>query len=137
MAAVFGRICYTHGQGVPQSFDKAAVFFRRAAKKGHAGAQFMLGNMAMIGNGFPYPDVREARKWFVLAAAQGNQQAKEQVAECDLEIAKSEKLTQKFPAGIQDQLKRRGNMFTYTAPGHEDSAEETADLFQRFVYGKK
>ena len=46
-------IIYTHGQGVPQSYKEAVVWFRKAADQGHTQAQCNLGIMYLHGQGVP------------------------------------------------------------------------------------
>jgi hypothetical protein len=62
---------YRNGLGVPQDFDKAAEWYRRAAEKGLVRAQANLGNMYLRGQGVPQDPV-EATAWFERAARQGH-----------------------------------------------------------------
>ena len=62
---------YDEGQGVPQSYKEAAVWYRMAADQGHADAQFDLGAMYAQGLGMTKSD-KEAAVWFRKAADQGN-----------------------------------------------------------------
>ena len=55
---------------------KAVKWFRRAAEQGYTSAQNNLGVMYDEGTGVPEDDV-EAYAWFNIAAAQGNELAKE------------------------------------------------------------
>jgi TPR repeat protein len=41
------------GAGAPQDFAEAATWYRKAADKGHAGAQFYLGLLYASGRGVP------------------------------------------------------------------------------------
>ena len=62
---VLGEI-YMYGEGIPQDFDEAAKWFRRAAKQHHRRAQFMLGVLYWSGDGVA-KDYDTAVKWFRLA----------------------------------------------------------------------
>ena len=65
---------YFYGNGVPQDYQEAAKWFRRAAEQGDAGAQFSLGAVYSTGDGVPQNDA-EAKKWYHKAAEQGNADA--------------------------------------------------------------
>jgi uncharacterized protein len=60
-----------NGAGVrdPPDYAYAATWGRRAADRGHPGAQAMLGVMYHRGQGVPHDDV-EALKWLTLAVRQ-------------------------------------------------------------------
>lgn len=62
---------YTHGFGVPHDPKKAIEWYRKAADKGSADAQFSLGLMALTGDGMPASE-EEAAKMFRKAADKGN-----------------------------------------------------------------
>jgi TPR repeat protein len=61
---------YYHGQGVPQDFERAAMWFRKAADKGVAEAQYYLGLQHDDGQGVIHSHVRAAA-WYQMAAKQG------------------------------------------------------------------
>ena len=61
---------YLNGRGVPQDYDEALRWFRRAADQGFAGAQSDLGFMYATGRGVPQDD-GEAARLYRLAADQG------------------------------------------------------------------
>ncbi|MCL2075475.1 MAG: sel1 repeat family protein [Betaproteobacteria bacterium] len=61
---------YAEGQGVPQDFQEAANWFRKAADKGYVVAQFSLGSMYDNGEGVRQ-DLRQALNWYQKAAEQG------------------------------------------------------------------
>ena len=65
---------YTEGQGVPQSFKEAGVWFRKAADQGHAEAQCSLGLSYAQGQGMPQ-SYKEAAVWYRKAADQGHAKA--------------------------------------------------------------
>jgi TPR repeat protein len=65
---------YRYGKGVPQNYTEAIKWFRMAAEKGHAKAQYSLGSCYLSGNfleGLP-KDEMEAVKWFRKAAEQNH-----------------------------------------------------------------
>ncbi|MCL2022440.1 MAG: sel1 repeat family protein [Betaproteobacteria bacterium] len=61
---------YAEGQSVPQDFQEAARWWRKAADKGHVAAQFSLGSMYDNGEGVGQ-DLRQAVHWYHKAAGQG------------------------------------------------------------------
>ncbi|MEJ2137613.1 MAG: tetratricopeptide repeat protein, partial [Desulfofustis sp.] len=64
-------LLYALGEKVPQDYQKAAIWFRKAAEQGHARAQSNLGYMYLRGEGVPQ-DYPQAVTWFRRAAEQGN-----------------------------------------------------------------
>ena len=70
---------YFEGQGLPQDYAEAALWFRKGAGQGDAFCQYNLAQMLRDGQGVPrnYP---EALKWFRNAADQGKRTAKYRVA---------------------------------------------------------
>lgn len=67
-------LMYCSGNGVPQSYQEAMIWFRLAAQEGDADARFSLGDMYDNGEGVPKND-DEAIKWYRLAAEQGHADA--------------------------------------------------------------
>ena len=65
---------YEKGLGVPQSFKKAAEWYRRAAEKGDARGQLRLGTLYRDGIGVPRDRYR-ASLWLGRAGEQGNSDA--------------------------------------------------------------
>jgi TPR repeat protein len=63
-------LMYAKGQGVPQDYAKAALWFRMAAEKGDVDAQVLLGTMYTEGSGVPQDDT-QAAFWVRKAAEQG------------------------------------------------------------------
>lgn len=67
--------------GVLQANDvEAYQWARKAADRGHAKAEFQVGNFFEIGIGV-LADVNEAMRWYAQAAAQGNKRAGQRLAE--------------------------------------------------------
>jgi Sel1 repeat len=60
---------YFYGQGVPQNYNEAARWCRRAAEQGSAVAESHLGSLYLYGNGVPQ-DYTEAARWYRKAAEQ-------------------------------------------------------------------
>jgi TPR repeat protein len=65
---------YANGQGVPQDYVEAVVWYRKATDQGHAGAQNNLGVMYDDGQGVA-KDAVSAHMWFNLSAARGTESA--------------------------------------------------------------
>jgi TPR repeat protein len=65
-----GYLYDTGGKGLAQDYTEAAKWYRLAADKGDATAQWSLGGMYQFGKGFP-KDELEAVRWYRLAADQG------------------------------------------------------------------
>ncbi|MBN4048073.1 sel1 repeat family protein [bacterium AH-315-O15] len=61
---------YQSGEGVPENFTQAVVWYRIAADQGYAPAQANLGVMYSNGTGVPQ-DLPEAAAWLLKAADQG------------------------------------------------------------------
>ncbi len=62
------------GEGVPQSYERAAELYRQAAAQGHAEAQYNLGYLYYNGLGVPEDVVRGVALW-KQAAAGGRKEA--------------------------------------------------------------
>lgn len=67
-------ICYFNGDGVKQSYDRAASHYRAAAELGHPSACYELGLCHMYGEGVE-KSAGEARMWLAKASETGNQLA--------------------------------------------------------------
>jgi TPR repeat protein len=67
---------YYEGTDVPKDQEKAAAYFRQAAKRKHVAAQTMLGYCYHLGTGVE-KNLTEAAKWYRKAAEQGHRQAVE------------------------------------------------------------
>ena len=65
---------YKKGQGVPQDYAQAALWFRKAAEQGNADGQCDLGVSYGNGEGVPQ-DYAQAALWFCKAAEQGHAHA--------------------------------------------------------------
>jgi len=65
---------YYHGQGVDQSYERAAEYYETAARQGHANAQFNLGLFYANGQGVEQSN-ETARELWMKSAEQGNENA--------------------------------------------------------------
>ena len=61
---------YHEGQGVPQDYNQAVLWYSKAAEQGDIAAQFCLGSMYYSGQGVPQ-DYKQAILWYTKAAEQG------------------------------------------------------------------
>ena len=86
---------YYQGEGVKQNYSKAREWFEKAAKQGHARAQFNLGFMYANGLGVEQSDSL-AMRWYGRAAAQGDDEAKKR---CDGILQKRRKQKQRGEVG--------------------------------------
>lgn len=73
-------ICYENGEGIEKDNKKAAEWWKKAAEKGNAKAQYKLGNYYMNGTGVAQ-DKTYAIIWYERAIAQGNLEAKKELGD--------------------------------------------------------
>jgi TPR repeat protein len=69
---------YFHGEGVPQNYTEALLWFRKAADQGNAKAQYGIGYMYHNGKGVPQNNA-EALRWNLLSAKQGDAKAQNNI----------------------------------------------------------
>ena len=62
---------YSRGEGVPQDYTEAVVWYRKAAEQAYVFAQYRLGVVYSNGEGVPQ-DYVLAHMWFNLATANGH-----------------------------------------------------------------
>lgn len=74
--------CYYQGQGIPQNYYSAVIWFRKSAEQKWAEGQYYLGRSYFYGQGFPKPDYEQAVKWFQQAAKQNYADAQYQLGLC-------------------------------------------------------
>ncbi|MFY7760998.1 tetratricopeptide repeat protein [Aquidulcibacter sp.] len=67
-------VMYYLGNGVPQDFATAAIWYRRAAEQGSPSGQRGLGGLYYVGQGMPQ-DYESAAMWYRRAAEQGDRSA--------------------------------------------------------------
>lgn len=72
------RLAYLYKSGV-QDYDRAALWYMRAAEQGHAEAQCKLGFLCRSGKGVPQSDSQGAH-WYREAAVQGYTEAQYNLA---------------------------------------------------------
>ena len=65
---------YRIGQGVDQSYERAAEYYEAAARQGMAGAQLNLGALYANGQGVEQ-SIETARVWFMKSTEQGEEEA--------------------------------------------------------------
>ena len=66
---------YEQGRGVPQDYNQAVDWYRKAAEQNEAAAQYSLGLMYDQGTGVPR-NLSEANRWYNLAAKNGDPDAR-------------------------------------------------------------
>lgn len=93
-------VMYANGQGVKQSYEKAANWLRRSAEKGVPQAQYKLGELYAKGRGVP-KDHEHAYAWYSVAAAMGHPSASQsvQLSKGKLspqELIEADRLSQQF-----------------------------------------
>jgi Sel1 repeat len=76
--AEFGRM-YSHGQGVPQDYTEAVLWYRKAAEQGDPNGEDGLGFMYYRGQGVPQ-DYSKAAYWYREAADQGDAKGEDGLA---------------------------------------------------------
>jgi len=77
---LFARgVTYFSGDGVPQDYEEAIVWFRRAAERYNVKAIVYLGGMYDMGWGVP-ADISEAASWYTKAAELGSAHAQYKAA---------------------------------------------------------
>jgi len=107
--------CYHFGEGVLQSYERAAALYQQAAAKGDADAQCSLGCLYRDGLGVPQSYERAAELW-KQAAAQGYADA-----QCSLGVLYSEGL------GVPKDVARGFALFKQAAAG---GTKEAADALR-------
>lgn len=80
LAAVMLGDAYESGEGAAEDRVQALIWFRQAADQGNAWGQYHLGAYHERGWGGLTADIREARRWYELAAAQGHDGARASLA---------------------------------------------------------
>ena len=83
LAAYDLSLRFFRGDGVPRNTFKAVTWMRRAADKGNMQAQKALGSLYLTGLGEMGADPGEAQIWLSLAAAQGDQESKQLLAQAE------------------------------------------------------
>jgi TPR repeat protein len=128
---------YAEGDGVPQSWEKAARWLEEGADQGDALAQIDLAYAYADGKVLSQSDARNdkvAVEWFQKAAAQGNAHAKEVVRLLKIEpgyLARWRKLREKKVFDVKDSAAQRQLGYRYlVGEGVEPSSEMAAKWYQ-------
>ena len=105
-------ICTTSDQGVPRDYAQAALWYRKAAEQGNAGAQEALGDLYDTGRGVSR-DYAEAYFWYDLAAAGEEDTSDEEDASDSKHVAKDrdEAASHLTPADLFREQGRAGKWF--------------------------
>lgn len=72
-------LSYENGEGVPQDFTKAAIWYRKAAEQNNPPAEYFFGCLFLFGHGVPV-DYTQGIMWFHKAAEQGHPSAQTDLA---------------------------------------------------------
>lgn len=94
---------YEHGVGVPQDDTLAAEWYRKAAERGHAGAEFNMGRLYSTGRGVAHDDA-EAWYWFNAAAQQTGGAQRDRAEQARNEVEK--RLTSAELARLRERSKQ-------------------------------
>jgi uncharacterized protein len=94
-------LAYAVGDAIPQDYEEAAKWFRRAANQGHSTSQFNLAGMYKSGRGGVPKDIVLSLMWLTLSAAQGNKYAmlardREERKMTPAQIAEAQKLAREW-----------------------------------------
>jgi len=112
-------VCYYHGHGVSQSYERAAELYQQAASQGHAGAQTGLGGLYRDGKGVSQSYERAA-ELYQQAASQGHAHA--QAALGDL---------YRHGKGVPQSYERAAELFQQAASqGHVDGQVCLGDMYR-------
>jgi TPR repeat protein len=135
---------YELGLGVPIDLAKAEQLYRNAADEGIAFAQARLGGMYLLGKGLPR-DYVLSHMWFNLAAASGNELAREgrDLVERRMtpsQIAEAQKLARAWrpkteETGKEPKPAARPNVDARSAaaPSALANAQEAAECFSKYT----
>ena len=100
LAQYYIAMMYLRGQGVEQSYDEAAGWFRKAAEQGIKQAQYRLAELYMKGRGVP-KDYEYAYAWYRAGAEQKHKKSMAALAAAEQnlspeELQEAERLARKF-----------------------------------------
>jgi tetratricopeptide (TPR) repeat protein len=149
---------YENGNGVPQSFEKAAEWRQKAAEQGEAGAQNDLGVMYEYGQGVPQ-SFEKAAEWYQKAAeqgvadaqfnlgrlyysGQGVSQSVEKAVEWFQKAAEQGDATAQFNLGVIDEnrqsFEKAAEWYRKAAEqGHEQAPERLTEVQKRLTEVQK
>lgn len=94
---ILGNMYHEEGGGVPQDYQKALKWYKKAAEQGHTSAQIKLGDIYYKGQGVSQ-DYKKGLKWYKKAAQQGNASAQYNLA---LKYETGEGVTQHYKKALK------------------------------------
>lgn len=87
---------YYRGDGIRQNSYQALQWMRNAAERNHVPAQVAVGRLYMSGFEEMGVDLREAEKWFSLAAASGDKEAADHLEQVRAKLAGQRKADEQW-----------------------------------------
>lgn len=127
-----GRLYFYDVPGVPRDYRLAARWFEKAARAGHADAQYKLGGMYYAGRGFGQ-SIPQALTWWVAAARQGQAEALNNLGALLATGTGLERQTE-FGLALQILASRKGSEAAaenVARKGATDAARQLADTFEK------
>jgi hypothetical protein len=124
-----GEIYSEGSDEVEEDFTEAARWYRRAAEKGHANAQYKFGDALYYGRGVE-EDERESAKWLRMAIRQGHENAKSEYNE-RLEEGRFAYLFDSAEQGNGVSQYRLGHLFYHGEQGHPVDKAQAASWLRK------
>jgi uncharacterized protein len=115
-------LMYEYGQGVPQDYEEAVKWYKKAAEQNFAGAQYNLGLLCEDGKGLPQ-DYKESVKWYTKAAEHDFVIAQHNLA---LLYANGQGVPQDYKEAVK----------WYTKAAEQGDANSQYNLGLMYAYGK-
>src|SRR5690606_11462349 len=113
---------YHTGDGLPKNYAKAVEWYRKAADRGNAVAQYNLGTIYRAGKGVP-KNTDEAMKWYRLAAAQNYEAAKTELASLERTLSGTRQEKTVSPPAITTREPVTAQTDPVTTPSTEKKVE--------------
>ena len=136
-------LLFLKGEGFPQDYQKAQVWFEKAARQGLGQAQYNLGVMLEQGLGIKQ-NAPDAKHWYEKAAEQGIAHAQYSLALLYLsgngvsqDLGKAKQWMQKAAEQGMSEAKERFSTLTGSPSGSFDHDKITAWLKQSVLAGKE
>ena len=114
-------IMHDMGEGVPQSSEEAAKWYRLSAEQGHADAQNNLGVMLENGEGVAR-NYEEAMKWYRKAAESGNRDAPNNIG-----------VMYMTGVGVRRDFVKASMWFNIVGKGNPDASSNKGFLIKRMT----
>jgi len=124
-----GEIYSDGSEEVGQDLGEGASWYRKAADKGHAGAQYQYAEALYYGHGIS-EDERESAKWLRLAARQGHEVAKNNYND-RLEEGRFAYLLDSAEQGNGESQYRLGSLFYHGEQGYPVDKGQSAAWFRK------